>query len=77
VRRGIVGLNAPKPVPVEHPWTAETLLIMHSDGLHTHWNWSDFGELQAAPPAVIANRLLSKLGKLDDDATVIVARSAE
>jgi hypothetical protein len=37
VRRGIAGLNAPNPLPNEHPWTAETLLIMHSDGLATHW----------------------------------------
>jgi anti-sigma regulatory factor (Ser/Thr protein kinase)/serine/threonine protein phosphatase PrpC len=76
VRRGIVGLNAPNPVPAEHPWTAETLLIMHSDGIGTHWDWNDFRELKSAPPAVIANRLLAKLGKTDDDATVIVARSA-
>ena len=77
VRRGIIGLNAPSPVPAEHPWTSDTLLIMHSDGLKTHWDWSEFRELQAAPPAVIAKQLLVRLGKPDDDATVIVARSAE
>jgi anti-sigma regulatory factor (Ser/Thr protein kinase)/serine/threonine protein phosphatase PrpC len=75
VRRGVVGMNAPNPVLAEHPWTADTVLIMHSDGLHTHWSWNDFSELKTAPPAVIANQLLARLGKIDDDSTVIVARS--
>jgi len=77
VRRGIVGLNAPDPVPAEHPWTAETLLIIHSDGVPARWNWNELAEFQSAPPAVIASQLLARFGKIDDDATVIVARSAE
>ena len=76
VRRGIVGLNAPDPVPAEHPWTPQTILIMHSDGVRAHWDWTQFAELQQAPPALIATQLLTKLGKIDDDATVVVARSA-
>jgi anti-sigma regulatory factor (Ser/Thr protein kinase) len=76
VRRGIVGLNAPNPVILEHPWTSSCLLIMHSDGVRTHWNWNDFSELGRDTPNVIARRLLSELGSMDDDATVIAARSA-
>jgi anti-sigma regulatory factor (Ser/Thr protein kinase) len=77
VRRGIVGLNAPNPVPAEHPWTSSSLLIMHSDGIRSHWNWSEFSDVLQAAPNMIARRLLSELGKLDDDATVVVARSAD
>ena len=77
VRRGIVGLNAPKPVPSEHPWTSTCLLIMHSDGIRTHWNWSQFNDVMREAPNAIARRLLSELGKMDDDATVIVARSGD
>jgi anti-sigma regulatory factor (Ser/Thr protein kinase) len=77
VRRGIVGLNAPNPVLLAHPWTPGTILVMHSDGVGTRWNWSEFGDLTSARPAVIARQLLSKLGKTDDDATVIVVRSAQ
>jgi anti-sigma regulatory factor (Ser/Thr protein kinase)/serine/threonine protein phosphatase PrpC len=76
VRRGIIGLNAPSPVPLEHPWTPESLLVMHSDGLSTHWNWNEFPELATAAPDAIAQRLLHVLGKIEDDATVVVARSA-
>lgn len=74
VRRGVVGLNAPKPVLLEHPWDSNCVLVMHSDGLRTHWNWSEFPDLVDAPADVIAPKLLQGLGKLEDDATVIVAR---
>jgi len=74
VRRGIIGLNAPNPVVTEHPWTAASLLIMHSDGLSTHWNWRDFSALEPESPTVIARRLLTRLAKIDDDATVVVAK---
>jgi serine/threonine protein phosphatase PrpC len=75
IRRGVIGLNAPSPLIVEHPWTNTTILIMHSDGLRTHWDWSDFAGLAPEPAGVIAQRLLRALGKTDDDATVLVVRS--
>jgi anti-sigma regulatory factor (Ser/Thr protein kinase)/serine/threonine protein phosphatase PrpC len=75
VKRGVVGLNAPSPVPSEHPWTSTSLLIMHSDGLHPHWSWNEFSDVAEAAPDVIARRLLQALGKIDDDATVVVARN--
>jgi serine/threonine protein phosphatase PrpC len=76
VRRGIVGLNAPNPVPAEHPWTPNSLLIMHSDGLRSHWSWDDFGDVARAAPQTIARRLLQTLGKTDDDATVLVVKNS-
>ncbi len=38
--------------------------------------WDEFAELAQKPPALIARALLMKLGKIEDDATVIVARNA-
>jgi anti-sigma regulatory factor (Ser/Thr protein kinase)/serine/threonine protein phosphatase PrpC len=76
VRRGVIGLNAPSPVLLEHPWLPSCILVVHSDGLRTHWNWNEFPELAQAAPDAIAQRLLHALGKIDDDATVVVARSA-
>jgi len=76
VRRGIVGMNAPQPVCNEHPWDAANILVMHSDGLHTRWDWSEFNEVASSAPGVIAQKLLQVLGKADDDATVLVVRSA-
>ena len=76
VRRGIIGMNAPRPVCSEHPWAASDLLIMHSDGLRGHWKWDDFSNLSHYEPATIASRLLAALGKMEDDATIIVAKRA-
>jgi anti-sigma regulatory factor (Ser/Thr protein kinase) len=75
VRRGVIGLNAPQPVCFEHPWTSDTLLVLHSDGLRTHWSGDDFADILREPPARAAYRLLSALGKVEDDATVMVVRS--
>ena len=74
-RRGIVGLNAPQPAIEVHPWSPASLLIMHSDGLISHWNPNDFPELQRDSANVAARHLLTTLGKRDDDATVLIAKN--
>lgn len=76
VRRGILGLNAPRPVCTEHPWTSTSLLIIHSDGLRTHWSWDDFRDLSQEPSSIIAQQLLHALGKIEDDATIVVVKDA-
>ena len=78
LRRGIVGLSsAPNPVPTEHPWTTASLLILHSDGVQSRWSSDQFKELARETPGVIARRLLDDYGRIDDDATVLVARNAK
>ncbi len=77
VRRGILGLNAPSPMVTEFPWDATNILIIHSDGLNTHWQWEEFRDLARETPGVIAQLLLRKLGKIDDDASVVVVKNAD
>lgn len=74
VRRGIIGLNAPKPIVKENSWPVENVLLLYSDGLRTHWSWDDFPELPKKPASEIATALLRALGKDDDDATVVVVK---
>ncbi len=76
VRRGVLGLNAPKPLITEHPWTAASVLAIHSDGLRTSWRAEDIPDMARHAPGVIALELLRQAGKIEDDATVVVARSA-
>jgi anti-sigma regulatory factor (Ser/Thr protein kinase) len=75
IRRGIIGLNAPNPVCTEHAWTADSFFILHSDGLGTHWNWSDFRSVAQASPSILAGDMLRRLGKMEDDATVVVVKN--
>ena len=77
VRRGILGLNAPQAVVAEHPWPLENVMVLHSDGLSTHWGWKDFPDLADKPASVAAQTLLRALAKDQDDATVIVVRKID
>jgi hypothetical protein len=74
-RRGVVGLSSLAPLITVCPWTPESILVMHSDGLHSRWNWQEFADLRQQPADRIARGLLAKLGKQEDDATVLVARA--
>jgi anti-sigma regulatory factor (Ser/Thr protein kinase)/serine/threonine protein phosphatase PrpC len=74
IRRGIVGLNAPNPVVTQHHWEPGNIMVMHSDGVGTRWQWEDFPELASESATVTAQRLLHVLAKEEDDATVVVVR---
>jgi len=77
VRRGVIGLNAPRPVVTEHPWTPECVLITHSDGLRSRWDPADLPQSFWDSPAAAAQSLLDAQAREDDDATVVVVRSAD
>ena len=76
VRRGVVGLNAPQPVTTAFQWTKNSVLVMHSDGVSSGWGWQDFGDLAEESASNAAQQLLAAFGKAEDDATVLVVRSA-
>lgn len=73
-RRGVVGGRAPKPVVSEDRWDPRQVMVLHSDGLTTHWQWVDFPQLAEAPPDIVAQELLRALATDNDDATVLVVR---
>ena len=75
-RRGVVGLNAPQPTPVEHPFPPGTALVMHSDGVRSQWDFKDFPWIGRESASITAQRLLTTLAREDDDATVLVIRNA-
>jgi anti-sigma regulatory factor (Ser/Thr protein kinase) len=75
IRRGVIGLNAPGAVVSMHPWPLDHVLIFHSDGVSTHWDWNDFHDWESRSAAAIAQELLRAKGKEEDDATVIVVRN--
>jgi len=74
LRRGILGGAAPAPVITEHPWPAGCVLVLHSDGLSTHWRWDDLPDVGRQAAADIARELLRRHAKDSDDATVLVVR---
>jgi serine/threonine protein phosphatase PrpC len=74
VRRGVLGGSAPNAVVTEHPWEQNGIMALFSDGLMTHWKWEDFPGFMDLPAAAIAQQLLHKLARDEDDATVMIIK---
>ncbi len=74
IRRGIIGLNAPRPVITEHEWDPSYVMVLFSDGIRSHWGWKDFSAVAHGSATEIARYLLHKFAREDDDATVLVIR---
>jgi anti-sigma regulatory factor (Ser/Thr protein kinase) len=59
-----------------YPWQKDSLLVMHSDGLISHWSLANYPGLLLRHPAVIAGVLYRDFNRGRDDVTVVVAREA-
>lgn len=77
MRRGVLGGNARNAVVTNHHWDSRSMLVLHSDGLSTHWRREDFSHLADKPASVIAQRMLQQFAKDDDDATVVVVKGTQ
>lgn len=69
---GIVGANAKKVRPLEMPLNRDCRIVMHSDGLSSKWDLSQYPGLRAKEPPLIAATLLRDAGIRHDDASVVV-----
>nr|MBA3935882.1 SpoIIE family protein phosphatase [Planctomycetota bacterium] len=73
---GTLGLSAPRFQDFSLPWTAQSLLILHSDGLTTRWDLGTYSGLALRDPALIAAVLWRDFQRGRDDSTVLVAKGA-
>ena len=71
---GIAGGKAPRVQEFSHPWPDGALLVVHSDGLGTHWHLSEYPGLGGHHPSVVAAVLYRDCSRGRDDTTVVVAR---
>ena len=74
VRRGFLGSGTPHVVVQDFEWEPEWTLILHTDGLRTSWQWTDFPGLGHEPAKVVALKLLRALATDNDDATVLAVK---
>lgn len=72
---GTVGQNVVRVQEFTYPWTADSLLILHSDGLATRWDLQRYPGLHSKDPSLIAALLHRDFYRGRDDVTVLVARS--
>jgi len=71
---GTAGFQAAHIREFVYPWSEDNLIVMHSDGLSTHWNVASFPGLQRHHPSVIGGLLYRESARERDDACVIVGK---
>jgi anti-sigma regulatory factor (Ser/Thr protein kinase) len=72
---GIVGHQMREAREYTYPWSAESTLIMHSDGLTTRWDLDAFPGLLGRDAVLIAGVLWKDYRRQSDDSTVVVVRA--
>jgi anti-sigma regulatory factor (Ser/Thr protein kinase) len=72
---GIVGHHLSKIQEFTFPWSAQSVLVMHSDGLKTTWNLDQYPGIWNKHPALIAGVLYRDFTRDRDDVTVLVAKA--
>jgi len=71
---GTAGLEVRKMVEFTYPWDSGSLLLMHSDGLHTQWSLDNYPGLIDRHPSLIAGVLYRDHARGRDDVTVVAVR---
>jgi anti-sigma regulatory factor (Ser/Thr protein kinase) len=74
---GTVGHEARKFQEFSYSFPRNATLVMHSDGIVTRWSLDGYPGLLVRDPALVAAVLYRDFQRGRDDATVVVARSAE
>jgi anti-sigma regulatory factor (Ser/Thr protein kinase) len=57
-----------------YPWTSDSLLVIHSDGVSARWNLENYPGILAKHPSVVAAVLHRDFARVHDDSTILVAR---
>jgi hypothetical protein len=72
---GIAGHQMREVREYTYPWTSESTMIMHSDGLTTRWDLDAYPGLLGRDAVLIAGVLWKDHRRQSDDSTVVVARA--
>jgi anti-sigma regulatory factor (Ser/Thr protein kinase) len=71
---GIVGHEYRKVSEFSHPWQAQSMMLLHSDGIATQWDLGSYPGLLMRDPSLIAGVLYRDYSRRRDDATVLVLK---
>jgi len=73
---GTVGHQMSKLQEFTFPWSDDSTLIMHSDGLGSRWNLNDYPGLLNKHPSLIGAVLYRDFSRERDDVTVLVVKNS-
>lgn len=71
---GTAGHQAHKLQDFSYPWRPGSVLILHSDGVATHWSPDRYPGLFSRHPSIIAGVLYRDFNRGRDDVTVVAMR---
>ncbi len=71
---GIVGHEYRKVSEFSHPWQAQSVLLLHSDGIGSQWDVARYPGILGRDPSLIAGVLYRDFTRGRDDATVVVLK---
>jgi anti-sigma regulatory factor (Ser/Thr protein kinase) len=74
---GTAGVQMRKITEFSYPWSGDGLLVLHSDGLVSHWSMAQYPRLYERHPTLIAAVLYRDHDRGRDDVTVVVAKQVE
>jgi anti-sigma regulatory factor (Ser/Thr protein kinase) len=74
---GTLGHHMHKLQEFTVPWNSESILIMHSDGLGSKWDLSQYPGLAGKHPTLIAATLYRDFLRERDDVTVMAAKNTQ
>jgi anti-sigma regulatory factor (Ser/Thr protein kinase) len=73
---GTAGHDVRRIQEFTYPWDAAALLVLHSDGLSSHWTLEPYPGLRLRHPMLVAGVLYRDFKRGRDDASVVVLREA-
>jgi anti-sigma regulatory factor (Ser/Thr protein kinase) len=71
---GIIGHEYRRVSEFSHPWQAQSVLLLHSDGIGTQWDLARYPGLLVRDPSLIAGTVYRDFLRGRDDATVVVLK---
>jgi anti-sigma regulatory factor (Ser/Thr protein kinase) len=71
---GTAGLQIRRVQEFNYPWTTGSTLLMHSDGLGTHWSLDAYPGIEQQHPSVLGAALYRDYMRGRDDVTVVTLR---
>jgi negative regulator of sigma-B (phosphoserine phosphatase) len=73
-RSGIIGYAMPTPKEEIMQLYDDDILILHTDGIISHFELGEYPELLKDDAKTVATHIINKFGKAEDDAACIVLR---
>lgn len=69
---GTLGLEARKIQEFSYPWSTGSVMLVHSDGVGSHWRLEDYPGLALRHPGLLAGTLYRDYRRQRDDCTIVV-----